>query len=482
MIEIIETKQVPIKSLKVLAKNPNQSDIDRMVKSLGQGQWKPIVVNVGTHTGRKNEILGGNRTWLAARRLGWKQITASFVDVDEETAAVIVINDNASGDRREYDYSIYAELIESLPDVNALVIEQDEADEIVERAMKAASDSMDAMRKQESLDHAGDSDDEDSSGSGDGDSDGDYDVKMTVAQMEEQVRLQGVLEAKEGVLYSGDNRWGISDLREDMLMSLSDWPKEIVTWAGYEWLSQHSPDDGKRWYFYNFGLIGRKGLPLDRTVLACNTYDHKFEQLWDMPAYWISQLIAAGLRYSVVPDFSFYDDMTDFEHLYGVYKAQWIGRFMQEAGVRVVPRVQFKDETSLDFCMMGIPKNPPLLHCSIQNIKGTGSDRAKDMALIKKCLQACVDEIDPVEGLIVYGGSPGKTILDQIRLPKGVKKIWVENYAAVRRGSVYDKGKKGVNAVLPAKERKRIKTEAKQAELERLGDTVKRVARDEDDE
>jgi ParB-like chromosome segregation protein Spo0J len=63
-----------------------------------RGQYRPIVVNVGTHTGRPLEVLAGNHTLQAAMSLGWEQIEATTVDVDDEDAAQIVLADNRLAD------------------------------------------------------------------------------------------------------------------------------------------------------------------------------------------------------------------------------------------------------------------------------------------------------------------------------------------------------------------------------------------------
>ena len=69
-------------------RNPRHGDIDAIAQSLEvNGQYRPIVVNLGRKTGRPLEVLAGNHTLAAARRLGWDTITATTVDVDDQGAA-----------------------------------------------------------------------------------------------------------------------------------------------------------------------------------------------------------------------------------------------------------------------------------------------------------------------------------------------------------------------------------------------------------
>ena len=97
--EILRTEQVPVTDLKVFHKNPRIGDIEKIARSLEtNGQFRAIVVNVGTHTGRKNEVLAGNHSFLAARKLGWPTILATFVDVDDARSRAIVLADNKTAE------------------------------------------------------------------------------------------------------------------------------------------------------------------------------------------------------------------------------------------------------------------------------------------------------------------------------------------------------------------------------------------------
>jgi hypothetical protein len=90
--------------LMLFAGNARRGDVPAIAESLAQnGQYKPVVVNVGTTTGRPDEVLVGNHTLLAARSLGWESIDVCYVDVDETQAKRIVLADNRLSDRATYD-------------------------------------------------------------------------------------------------------------------------------------------------------------------------------------------------------------------------------------------------------------------------------------------------------------------------------------------------------------------------------------------
>lgn len=101
-------------------RNPRRGNVEVIAASLKElGQYRPIVVNVGTKTGRSYEVLAGNHTWLAAQKLDWNDIDTHEVDVDDETAARIVAIDNRAPDLGTYDNSDLLALLDSLPDLTA---------------------------------------------------------------------------------------------------------------------------------------------------------------------------------------------------------------------------------------------------------------------------------------------------------------------------------------------------------------------------
>lgn len=101
---VLAVADVPLEELSTYHRNPRRGNVDAIVESLAaRGQYKPIVVNIGTATGRPMEILAGNHTFLAARQLGWSSIQVVTVDVDEAGAAQIVAADNRIADLGGYD-------------------------------------------------------------------------------------------------------------------------------------------------------------------------------------------------------------------------------------------------------------------------------------------------------------------------------------------------------------------------------------------
>lgn len=113
--------------------NPRRGDVGRIAESLeANGQYRPIVVRRST-----NEVLAGNHTLLAARELGWAKIAATFVDVDDDQAARIVLVDNRTNDLAGYDDDLLLELLQSIPDLDGTGFTASELDELLNAAGRA---------------------------------------------------------------------------------------------------------------------------------------------------------------------------------------------------------------------------------------------------------------------------------------------------------------------------------------------------------
>lgn len=80
--------------------------------------------------------------------------------------------------------------------------------------------------------------------------------------------------------------------------------------------------------------------------------DYQFERVWTTPDKYIDKL---GMFDCVLtPDFSLYLDMPLAMQIWNVYRSRLIGQIMQDAGITVIPTLQWADERSFDFCFDGI--------------------------------------------------------------------------------------------------------------------------------
>jgi|GEM_PF-5951753 len=114
----LETFDLDVTDLTPHHSNPRRGNVDLIAESLqANGQYRAIVVNRGSVTGRPFEVLAGNHTLKAAVQLGWETISAHIIDVDDNTATRILAVDNRANDVAEYDNRTLLNLLETLPDL-----------------------------------------------------------------------------------------------------------------------------------------------------------------------------------------------------------------------------------------------------------------------------------------------------------------------------------------------------------------------------
>jgi ParB-like chromosome segregation protein Spo0J len=123
-IKVGQVASVPINSLEAYPTNPRRGDIDAIALSLkAHGQYRPIVVQYGT-----NYIIAGNHTYKAAKKLGWKKIKITYIEVDETTARRIVLADNRLTDLAGYNEPLLKSLLQALPELDGTGFTQSEVD------------------------------------------------------------------------------------------------------------------------------------------------------------------------------------------------------------------------------------------------------------------------------------------------------------------------------------------------------------------
>ena len=123
------TTDVKPSALATYHRNPRRGDTTLIAGALkAHGQYKPICANVGTYTGRPNQVLAGNHTLMAFRDLAetepgdprWNAILVHWVDVDEDTAARIVAVDNRASEVGTNDNDTLLDLLQGLDPAKGL--------------------------------------------------------------------------------------------------------------------------------------------------------------------------------------------------------------------------------------------------------------------------------------------------------------------------------------------------------------------------
>lgn len=82
--------------------------------------------------------------------------------------------------------------------------------------------------------------------------------------------------------------------------------------------------------------------------------DYRFESIYNNPEKKIETL--KQYKAVLTPDFSMYVEMPIALQLFSTFKNRWVGAYLQENGISVIPTVRWGDLTSFNFCFDGIEK------------------------------------------------------------------------------------------------------------------------------
>lgn len=124
--------------------------------------------------------------------------------------------------------------------------------------------------------------------------------------------------------------------------------------------------------------------------------DYMFERIWTNPEKYIEQL--EPYTCVLTPDFSLYLDMPLPMQMWNVYRSRAIGHMYQEAGLKVIPTIQYSDESTYDFAFEGLPSGGTLATSTI------GVKRSKESRqLWEQGMKECLKRVKP-KTLLLYGG------------------------------------------------------------------------------
>lgn len=363
-----ETVLVDVSKLKGYDKNPRKGNVKAIAESLKtNSQYRPIVVQKSSM-----KILAGNHTWKAAKELGWKKIAAVFVDVNDEEAKRIVLADNRTNDLADYDNTILAELLKDLGTSTGTGYSEDDMNAIMNAVAADAEDVMYVAH--EAGERALAQDDQlfvapTGLGSVDRhDDDGDisFGEEEDKSIEEEADDLTGVYTLKDDLIFQGGTHWDIPLLRPDMM--IEELPEELHTWAG----SATRDLDWDGYWLYNWGIDSTSGMKdLSKIVLSFYCWDEYIDPWWDYPARHMSKVLNAKIKYAITPNFT-PNQMPAALGLYQLYRSRWIGRYLQEIGVRVMPDLQVREQDDfIEFNKKTLPKNLKWAAIQTQNLVGS---------------------------------------------------------------------------------------------------------------
>ena len=393
------TTLVPVTELKGYDKNPRKGNVKAIAESLEiNKQYRPIVVQEST-----KKILAGNHTWLAAKSLGWKEIAVVYVDVNDEEAKRIVLADNRTNDLADYDGQILAELLRDLgtsdgtgysaSDMEAILnATMEDLDAVIGLSNDAGERTLSENDPFTSVDgQLGTSVRQTDSDSIDFEEDEDNsDIE------DEPDDLSGVYTLKDDMIFQGAKPWDIPLLREDML--IEELPEPLHTWAG----SATRDLDWQGYWLYNWGIDSTSGMKdLSKILMSFYCWDEYFEGWWDNSSRHMTKLITAKIKYAITPNYS-QGDLPRCLSLYNLYRSRWVGRYMQEVGVRVMPDIEAifgvrNDKEYLSIVTKSLPKHLPWASLQVQNLTSQTRNMEKETPEFR---QEWVDDMKAIFNLV----------------------------------------------------------------------------------
>lgn len=126
--------------------------------------------------------------------------------------------------------------------------------------------------------------------------------------------------------------------------------------------------------------------------------DYQFERLWKIPDRYLSMLY--DFKYVMTPDFSTYTDFPKIIQIYNHYRKHWIGAYLQENGIDVIPTISWSTPDSYEWCFDGEPEGGTVAVSSVGTQK---NKKTKELFILG--YKEMVRRLQP-ETIIFYGDVP----------------------------------------------------------------------------
>lgn len=217
-------------------------------------------------------------------------------------------------------------------------------------------------------------------------------------------KLPGQLQLTDRLVYKANHEMGWPDLRLDMLVERL--PTPMDTWGDH----LNTPDDGVTTWLYNYGTVPSQGMPFDRAILSFFSWDQKFENWWQVPSFYVTKMLNSGLRTAIMPDFSLWIAEPKALHLFNVFRNLWLARYFQEAGIKVIPKVNASSEEMWDYCWSGVPDPCPVLAMQLQT---QGKPEEHPPEGIVESFREILRRFHPGQ-MLIYGGARAQAIVDVV--------------------------------------------------------------------
>ena len=136
--------------------------------------------------------------------------------------------------------------------------------------------------------------------------------------------------------------------------------------------------------------------------------DYQFQRLWNQPDRYLPML--QQFQCVMTPDFSMYTDFPLAVQIYNHYRKHWIGAYLQENDVQVIPTIGWSDESSYEWCFDWEPTHSTV---AVSSVGTQQSKRTK--ALFLSGYKEMIKRLEP-ETIIFYGNVPEECMGNIVRI------------------------------------------------------------------
>ena len=101
----------------------------------------------------------------------------------------------------------------------------------------------------------------------------------------------------------------------------------------------------------------RQNIPShEQALLHFHIDDYRFQIVWNRPQTGLATIQRQHAWAICSPDFSLWAHTPQAEQIWNIYRARWCARYWQEAGLLIIPTVNWSTPDSWEFCFAGIPQ------------------------------------------------------------------------------------------------------------------------------
>lgn len=181
-------------------------------------------------------------------------------------------------------------------------------------------------------------------------------------KIETQDRVENILNLGRAC-YEGVGAYDIPQLEPISAEEIG----EITEWIGFNYVLSDDNPAGKAVHFF--------------------VDDYQFERIWNNPEKYVEKL--SEYACVLTPDFSPYADMPMATQIFNHYRKHWVGKYLQERGVKIVPTIRAsRDERSLKWYLDGEPKGGVVCISSMWAKDGEARDYfLREFGLMKEKLK-----------------------------------------------------------------------------------------------